>query len=189
MDAAGSRSLPSPPVIRPPSVGPDARLIQSWPPRQRGRRALLSPNRVNGDFISLPCSGRRKRGKPLRLYRERATKWRALCGAPWRQPRNPPRDIGPEILVLRPKTLREHGLLVRHNKGVEGEPHEPAINHQTPVAEQDRLAQNDGDKGNVNRIANVAIETRHHEVLCRCDRRRRAQSLQRKAHKRVNKPW
>ena len=34
-------------------------------------------------------------------------------------------------------------------------------------------------------IAHVAIETRHHEVLRRCDRRRRAQSLQRKARKRV----
>src|SRR5262249_6194267 len=39
-----------------------------------------------------------------------------------------------------------------------------------------------------NRIAHIAIETRHHEVLRRCDRRRRAQSLQRKACKRVDKP-
>src|SRR5262245_17130878 len=98
----------------------------------------------------------------------------ASCGAPRRQPRNPARDVGPEFLVLGPKRLSQHRLLVRQDKGVEGEPHEPAVNHETPVAEQDPLAQNDGDDGNVDRIAHVAIETRHHEVLRRSDRRRRA---------------
>src|ERR1700674_5506046 len=112
----------------------------------------------------------------------------ALCGAPWRQPRNPPRDVGPKILVLGPKLLSKHRLLVREDKGVEGEPHEPAVRHETPVAEQDRLAQNDGDYGNVYGIAHVAIQTRHHKVLRRCDRRRRAEPLQGKARKRVNKP-
>jgi len=63
-----------------------------------------------------------------------------LCGAPWRQPRNPPQDVGPEILVLDPKLLSKHRLLVRQDKGVEGEPHEPAVSHETPIAEQDRLA-------------------------------------------------
>ena len=54
-----------------------------------------------------------------------------------------PRNIGPEILVLGPKRLK-HRLLVRQDKGVEGEPHEPAVRHETRVAKQDRLAQNDG---------------------------------------------
>ena len=71
---------------------------------------------------------------------------------------------------------------------MEGEPHEPAVSHETPIAEQDRLAHNDGDHGNVDGIAHVAIQTRHHEVLRRCDRRRSAQTLQGKARKRVNKP-
>ena len=57
---------------------------------------------------------------------------------------------------------------------MEGEPHEHAVSHETPVAEQDRLAQNDSNYGNVNRITHVAIQTRHHKVLRRCDRRRRA---------------
>ena len=112
----------------------------------------------------------------------------ASCGSPGREPRNPARDIGPEILVLGPKRLSKHRLLVPHDKRVEGEPHQHTVPKKALVAEQDRLAQNDGDKGNVNRIAHIAIETRHHEVLRRCDRRRRAQSLQRKACKRVDKP-
>src|SRR5437762_8128560 len=102
-------------------------------------------------------------------------------GAPGGQPRNPPRDIGPEILVLASKTLSQHRLLIRQDKGVEGEPHEPAVNQETPVAEQDRLAENDGDDGNVNGITHVAIQTRHYEVLRRRDRRRRAKPLQSKA--------
>ena len=60
---------------------------------------------------------------------------------------NPPRDVGPKILVLGPKLLSKHRLL--EDKGVEGEPHEPAVCHERQVAEQDRLAQNDGDYGNV----------------------------------------
>src|SRR5713226_2281666 len=112
----------------------------------------------------------------------------ASCGSPGREPRNPARDVGPEILVLRSEPTNERRLLVPHDKRVEGEPHQHTVPKKALVAEQDRLAQNDGDKGNVNRIAHIAIETRHHEVLRRCDRRRRAQSLQRKACKRVDKP-
>jgi hypothetical protein len=112
----------------------------------------------------------------------------ASCGSPGREPRNPARDVGPEILVLRSEPTNERRLLVPHDKRVEGEPHQHTVRKKALVAEQGRLAQNDGDKGNVNRIAHVAIETRHHEVLRRCDRRRRAQSLQRKACKRVDKP-
>ena len=39
---------------------------------------------------------------------------------------------------------------------MEAEPHQPAVSHETPVAEQDRLAQNDGDHGNVYGTAHVA---------------------------------
>ena len=99
------------------------------------------------------------------------------------QPPNPPWDVGPKILVLGPELLSKHGLLVDQDKRVEGEPHEPAVSHETPVAEQDRLAQYDGDDGNVHRITHVAIQTRHNEVLGRCDRRRRADPLQSKARK------
>src|SRR5262245_1389134 len=112
----------------------------------------------------------------------------ASCGSPGREPRNPSRDVGPEILVLRSELLNERGLLEPHDPRVEEELQQPTVQKKALVAEQGRLAENDGDKGNVNRIAHVAIETRHHEVLRRCDRRRRAQSLQRKACKRVDKP-
>src|SRR5690349_13053406 len=50
-----------------------------------------------------------------------------LDGSPWSEPRNPPRDIGAEILVLGTKALSQHWLLVGQDKGVEREPHEPAI--------------------------------------------------------------
>ena len=63
-----------------------------------------------------------------------------LCGAPWRQPRNPPRDVGPEILVLDPKLLSKHRLLVPHDKRVEGEPHQHTVRKKALVAEQGRLA-------------------------------------------------
>src|SRR5437763_16635084 len=70
----------------------------------------------------------------------------ASCGSPGREPRNPARDVGPDILVLAPKLLSKHRLLVRQDKGVEGEPHEPAVSHETQITEQERLAQNDGEK-------------------------------------------
>src|ERR1700754_930585 len=111
----------------------------------------------------------------------------ASCGSPGREPRNPARDVGPEILILRSEAINEHRLLVPHDKRVEAEPHQHTVQKKALVAEQGRLAQDDGDKGNVNRIAHVAIETRHHEVLRRRDRRGRAQPLQRKARKRVDK--
>src|SRR6476469_10565164 len=88
----------------------------------------------------------------------------ASCGSPGREPRNPARDVGPEILVLRSEATNEHRLLVPHDKRVEGEPHQHTVRKKALVAEQGCLAQNDGDKSNVNRIAHVAIETRHHEV-------------------------
>src|ERR1700736_1837570 len=36
----------------------------------------------------------------------------ASCGSPGREPRNPARDVGPEILVLRSEPTNEHRLLV-----------------------------------------------------------------------------
>src|SRR3954465_13806402 len=81
----------------------------------------------------------------------------ASCGSPGREPRNPARDIGPEILVLRSEATNERRLLVPHDKRVEGEPHQHTVHKKALVAEQGRLAQNDGDKGNVNRIAHIAI--------------------------------
>jgi hypothetical protein len=43
----------------------------------------------------------------------------ALCGAPWRQPRNPPRNVGPKILVLGPKLLSKHRLHVGAREAVD----------------------------------------------------------------------
>ena len=77
----------------------------------------------------------------------------ASCGSPGREPWNPARDVGPEILVLGAKALSQHRLLVNQDKAVEREPQEPAVNQETPVAEQDPLAQDDRDDGDVDRIA------------------------------------
>ena len=46
--------------------------------------------------------------------------------------------------------MNERRLLVPHDKRVEGEPHQHTVQKKALVAEQGRLAQNDGDKGNVN---------------------------------------
>jgi hypothetical protein len=110
----------------------------------------------------------------------------ASRGSPGREPWNPARDARPEILVLRSELMNERRLLVPNDKRVEEEPRQHAVQKKALVAEQGRLPQNDDNEGNVNRIAHVAIETRHHEVLRRRDRRRRAQSLHRKACKRVD---
>jgi len=64
----------------------------------------------------------------------------ASCGSPGREPRNPARDVGPEILVLRSERVNEHRLLVPHDKGVEGEPHQHTVRKKALVAEQGRLA-------------------------------------------------
>ena len=71
---------------------------------------------------------------------------------------------------------------------MEGEPHEPAVSHETRVAEQDRLAQNDGDDGNVHGIAHVAIEAGNDEVLGRGDRRRRAEPCSAKRANELTSP-
>src|SRR5712664_4751087 len=62
------------------------------------------------------------------------------CGSPGREPRNPARDVGPEILVLRSEPTNEHRLLVPHDKRVEGEPHQHTVRKKALVAEQGRLA-------------------------------------------------
>src|SRR5436190_7405044 len=67
-------------------------------------------------------------------------------------------------------------------------PKQRPIPDETPVAEQDRLTQNDGDHRYVNRISHVTVEACHHQLLGWRDRRRRAQPLQRKAHERIHKP-
>src|SRR5258707_13266919 len=51
----------------------------------------------------------------------------ASCGSPGREPRNPARDVGPEILVLRSEPMNENRLLVPHDKRVEGEPHQHTV--------------------------------------------------------------
>jgi hypothetical protein len=64
----------------------------------------------------------------------------ASCGSPGRDPRNPARDVGPEILVLRSEPTNERRLLVPHDKRVEGEPHQHTVRKKALVAEQGRLA-------------------------------------------------
>src|SRR5882757_10163574 len=64
----------------------------------------------------------------------------ASCGSPGREPRNPARDVGPEILVLRSELMNEQRLLVPHDKRVEGEPHQHTVRKKALVAEQGRLA-------------------------------------------------
>ena len=152
---------------------------------------LLSGRMLNPKMLKCLLPEPAANGKPATCSHARkaaVVRRQSSCGSPGREPRNPARDVGPEILVLRSEPMNERRLLLPHDKRVEGEPHQHTEQKKARVAEQGRLAQNDGDKGNVNRIAHLAIETRHHKVLRRCDRRRRAQSLQRKACKRVDKP-
>src|SRR5437879_12768269 len=80
----------------------------------------------------------------------------ASCGSPGREPRNPARDVGPEILVLRSEPTNERRLLVPHDKRVAGEPDQHTVRKKALVAEQGRMAQNDGHKGTVNKRAHTA---------------------------------
>ena len=57
--------------------------------------------------------------------------WRS----PGREPRNPARDVSPEILVLRSERMSERRLLVPHEKQVEGEPEQHTVRKKALVAE------------------------------------------------------
>jgi len=83
-----------------------------------------------------------------------------------------PRDVPAKTRVLGPIPRDQRRLFVDLHKDVEGERHERAIHQETPVAEEERLTQDDGDDGGVHGIAHEAIETFHDELLRRRDRRR-----------------
>ena len=75
----------------------------------------------------------------------------ASCGSPGREPRNPAQDVGPEILVLR-SNLRTSAGSSYPDKRVEGG-HTNTPYPRRRWSPNKAAAQNDGDKGNVNRIA------------------------------------
>jgi hypothetical protein len=66
-------------------------------------------------------------------------------------------------------------LFVAHDKQVAEEPEDRAVGEQPPIAEQDRLAENDGGDRHVDWIAHISIEAGNDEMLGRGDRRRRAE--------------
>ena len=59
----------------------------------------------------------------------------ALRDAPWDQPWNPARDIGPKVLVLRAKCLLERWFFVHQDEDVEKEPEQRGIPEEAPIAE------------------------------------------------------
>jgi len=68
---------------------------------------------------------------------------------------------------------------------MEGEPdNQPVLKH-AEVSEEECLAENQRGNGNIHRIAYVAIEPGHHQVLRWRYRSRRAQALQRETGKRI----
>src|SRR6185436_18738823 len=97
---------------------------------------------------------------------------------PWGHPRYPARDGGAERLVLTPKRLLERGFFVRHHEHVEEGPEQRAVYDEAPIADQHRLTQDDGDDRDVYRIADIAVETGHHEIPGRRDGRWGAEALQ-----------
>src|ERR1700704_630490 len=107
---------------------------------------------------------------------------------PWGHPRYPARDGGAERLVLSPKRPLERGFFVRHDKDVEEEPEQRAVDDEAPIADQHRLTQDDGDDRDVDWIAYIAVETGHHEIPGRRDGRGGAETLQREPRKGVNEP-
>src|SRR5712671_5792714 len=100
--------------------------------------------------------------------------------------RDPARDVGTESLVLSSKRLLKRGLFVRHDEDVEGEPQQRAVDDEAPIAHQHRLTQDDGNDRDVYWITHITVETGHHEIPGRRDRRGGAETLQREARKCVN---
>ena len=82
----------------------------------------------------------------------------ASCGSPGREPRNPARHVGAIGFILGSEAFPERRLLIGKYKNVESDKDQRSVKEQAPIAEQDRLAKNDGDKGDVNRIAHIAID-------------------------------
>jgi hypothetical protein len=59
----------------------------------------------------------------------------ASRGSPGRETRNPARDIGPKVLVLRAKCLLERWFFVHQDEDVEKEPEQRGIPEEAPIAE------------------------------------------------------
>src|SRR5712691_7760035 len=92
--------------------------------------------------------------------------------------RDPARDVGAESLVLSSKRLLKRRLFVRHDEPMAGEPEQRIVDDETPIAQQHRLTQNDGEDRKSTRITHVTVETCHYEIPGRRDRRGGAQPLQ-----------
>jgi hypothetical protein len=112
-----------------------------------GRRSRFHRRQQVG-IDSLCLRGRHAVRPPqlLHLIREERLAWTlakavpvvmmlALRDAPWGQPWNPARDIGPKVLVLRAKCLLERWFFEHQDEDVEKEPEQRGIPEEAPIAE------------------------------------------------------
>src|SRR5262249_9367870 len=102
-----------------------------------------------------------------------------------RQPRNPPWYILAVRPVLLPEQLPQRRLFIDKNSCKHSEPENHGPLRDPPVGEEKRLAQQNNDQRDIDRIAHAAIEAGDDEMLWWCNRRRCAESVPREPQKRT----
>src|SRR5713226_4810702 len=91
----------------------------------------------------------------------------AFAARPRTQPWNPPRNIGAECVILRPKTTLQRTLLIAHNKQVKAQTDKNSIAQDSDIAQKQPLSQDHPHHGNVHGIAHKAIKSTDHQVTRR----------------------
>ena len=97
---------------------------------------------------------------------------RRPAGAP-AEPRDPPTDLPPVGLVVRPERAAEGRLLVGHDEDVEGDEDDGGPPEQPPGAEQQAAPGDDGHVGDVHRVPHHPVGAAPHDEAGRVDRRQR----------------
>ena len=92
---------------------------------------------------------------------------------PGSQPWKPSRDASAESFVFRSKSRPQSRFFVSHHEQVEAQSDERAIPKEAHVCENQALAHNDGDHGDVHWISNITVPSRDDEMTRRKNRRGR----------------
>ncbi|HZR53163.1 MAG TPA: MFS transporter [Streptosporangiaceae bacterium] len=90
----------------------------------------------------------------------------------------PPGGNGLPVRVVRGAELPpEHGFLVKADERAHGQRHRRRVAEQGDTAENDCLASDRGDHGQVHRVADVTVQAAHHQSFGRSYRSRRTAAL------------
>ena len=84
-------------------------------------------------------------------------------------------------LCTQDQTRLQNRLFIKQHEKMKQDPDKPAVFQQSYVPEEQSLAEDSAHHRHVHRIPYITIESRHNQVACRKDWRRRAQPLRRES--------